>query len=141
MHIAYSILEDIGADNYLLEETDERWEEDGKNNVNYPYNIDPEKMFRLYDPPQIYKEKSSFTGDTTVLPANTIILDKSEENIHDYIDKYQQLREAINTRYIRYNEAVDKVNELEKQNKIFVLRPSRKVEMSRIEKNRFFIFI
>ena len=99
VNIAYSILEDIGADNYLLEETDERWEEDGKNNANYPYNIDPEKMFHQYDPPQIYKEKSSFTGDTTVLPANTIILDKSEENIHDYIDKYQQLREAINNRY------------------------------------------
>lgn len=52
-----------------------------------------------------------------------------------FYKKYPKLVEAINTRYIRYNEAVDKVNELEKQNKIFVLRPSRKVEMSRIEKN------
>ena len=52
-----------------------------------------------------------------------------------YYRKYPKLVEAINTRYIRYNESIDKINELEKRKEIFVLRPSRKVEMSRIEKD------
>lgn len=49
--------------------------------------------------------------------------------------KYPNLVEAINTRYIRYNESLDKIIDLENKKEIFVFRPSRKVEMGRIEKN------
>ena len=49
--------------------------------------------------------------------------------------KYPNLVEAINTRYIRYNETMDKLEKMENEDKIFVFRPSRKVEMSRIEKD------
>ena len=49
--------------------------------------------------------------------------------------KYPRLVEAINTRYIRYNETMDMIEQLEKEGKIFVFRPSRKVKMGRIEKD------
>lgn len=50
--------------------------------------------------------------------------------------KYPDLVEAINRRYLRYNEAVQKVIELEQAGKIFVFRPSKSVKIARIEKNR-----
>jgi predicted patatin/cPLA2 family phospholipase len=49
--------------------------------------------------------------------------------------KYPKLVEAINNRYLQYNETMDKLEKLEKEGKIFVFRPSRKVDMSRVEKN------
>ena len=49
--------------------------------------------------------------------------------------KYPKLVEAINTRYIQYNKTMEKIEQLEKEGKIFVFRPSRKVKMSRVEKN------
>ena len=49
--------------------------------------------------------------------------------------KYKELQQAINTRYLHYNETIDYINEKEKTGEIIVLRPSRKVKMSRIEKN------
>ena len=42
---------------------------------------------------------------------------------------------TIENRYLMYNKQVEKVIELEKKNKIFVIRPSRKVNIKRIEKN------
>ena len=49
--------------------------------------------------------------------------------------KYPKLVDAINTRYIQYNKTMEKIERLEKEGKIFVFRPSRKVKMSRVEKN------
>lgn len=49
--------------------------------------------------------------------------------------KYPKLVEAINTRYLQYNATMDKIEQLEKEGKIFVFRPSRKVKMSRVEKD------
>ena len=49
--------------------------------------------------------------------------------------EYPKLAEAINTRYQRYNKTIDKINDLEKKKEIIVIRPSRKVKMSRIEKD------
>lgn len=49
--------------------------------------------------------------------------------------EYPKLVEAINTRYLNYNKTLDKVNELEKSKDIFVIRPSRKVKMGRMEKD------
>ena len=47
--------------------------------------------------------------------------------------KYPELQKAINTRYLHYNETIDYIDEKEKDGEIIVLRPSRKVKMSRIE--------
>lgn len=49
--------------------------------------------------------------------------------------KYPKLVEAINTRYRQYNDTMEKLEKLEAEGKIFVFRPSRKVEMSRVEKD------
>lgn len=49
--------------------------------------------------------------------------------------EYPKLVKAINTRYLQYNKTLDKIKELEKNKEIFVIRPSRKVKMSRIEKD------
>lgn len=49
--------------------------------------------------------------------------------------KYPKLVETINTRYLQYNKTMDKIEQLEKEGKIFVFRPSRKVDMGRVEKD------
>lgn len=49
--------------------------------------------------------------------------------------KYPRLVETISNRYKIYNKQLEKVLELEKGEKIFVLRPSRLVNIKRIEKN------
>lgn len=49
--------------------------------------------------------------------------------------KYPKLVEAINTRYRQYNDTMEKLEKLEDEGKMFVFRPSRKVEMSRVEKD------
>ncbi|WRK51876.1 DUF6363 domain-containing protein [Coprobacillaceae bacterium CR2/5/TPMF4] len=43
--------------------------------------------------------------------------------------------EAINQRYQKYNQTVAKIAKLEKENKIFVIRPSRTVPIKRLEKD------
>ena len=49
--------------------------------------------------------------------------------------KYPKLVEAINTRYLQYNKTMEKIEKLEKEGKIFVFRPSRKVDIGRVEKD------
>lgn len=49
--------------------------------------------------------------------------------------KYPQLVECINNRYKNYNETVEKIIDLENKKEIFVIRPSRKVDIKRIEKD------
>lgn len=49
--------------------------------------------------------------------------------------KYPNFVKAINTRYQRYNETLEKIIELEKEQKIFVMRPSKRIEIKRLEKN------
>lgn len=52
-----------------------------------------------------------------------------------YYKKYPQLIKTIETRYLVYNQKLDLIEKLEKDNKIFVIRPSRKVDIKRVEKN------
>ena len=52
-----------------------------------------------------------------------------------YYHKYPKLVETINNRYKMYNEEVEKVIQLEKEKKIFVIRPSRTVGIKRIERD------
>ena len=52
-----------------------------------------------------------------------------------FYHKYPNLISTINNRYKVYNEELEKVNNLEKEKKIFVLRPSRLVDIKRIERD------
>ena len=52
-----------------------------------------------------------------------------------YYRKYPKFVETINKRYINYNQALEKIEQLEKQGKILVIRPSKLVNIKRIEKN------
>ena len=49
--------------------------------------------------------------------------------------KYPKLIYAINNRYKVYNDTLDKIIEMEKNNEIFVIRPSKIVDIKRIEKD------
>lgn len=50
--------------------------------------------------------------------------------------KYPNLINTINNRYKNYNDTLEKIIELEEQNEIFVLRPSRDLHIKRIEKDK-----
>ncbi len=50
--------------------------------------------------------------------------------------KFKGLSQAIETRYQRYNETADAVDELEKKKEIFVIRPQIKLSIKRAERNR-----
>ncbi|HIS18919.1 MAG TPA: patatin family protein [Candidatus Coprovivens excrementavium] len=52
-----------------------------------------------------------------------------------FYHRYPNFVKAINTRYQRYNDTLDQLQELEKQNKIFVIRPSKLIKINRLEKN------
>ena len=52
-----------------------------------------------------------------------------------FYKKYPKFADLLNNRYKRYNEQVEKVIELENNKKIFVYRPSKLVNIKRIEKD------
>lgn len=52
-----------------------------------------------------------------------------------YYRKYPNFAKTINERYKKYNEELDKISELEKNDKICVIRPSKLVKIKRIEKD------
>lgn len=49
--------------------------------------------------------------------------------------KYPKLVKLLKTRHNDYNNTLDKILEMEKNNEIFVIRPSRKVKIKRIERD------
>ncbi|MBR2678482.1 MAG: patatin family protein [Bacilli bacterium] len=49
--------------------------------------------------------------------------------------KYPKFQKAIASRNKRYNEVVEEIIKLEKDNKVFCIRPSKQVDIKRIEKN------
>ena len=50
--------------------------------------------------------------------------------------RYDNFKKAIATRNRRYNETVEEIIKLEKKERLFVIRPSKAVKISRIEKNK-----
>lgn len=52
-----------------------------------------------------------------------------------YYRKYPKFINAVENRYKMYNNQVQKTIELERENKIFVIRPTRLIKMKRIEKD------
>ena len=49
--------------------------------------------------------------------------------------KYPNLVQAINTRYQNYNSSLEKILDLENKKEIFVFRPSKLINIKRIEKD------
>lgn len=49
--------------------------------------------------------------------------------------KYPEFAKTLNNRYKMYNETVEKIINMENKKEIFVIRPSRKVNVKRIEKD------
>lgn len=49
--------------------------------------------------------------------------------------KYPNLVYAINNRYMMYNKTIEDLQKYEENNEIFIIRPSKKIKMKRIEKN------
>ena len=49
---------------------------------------------------------------------------------------YPKFVEAVATRHIRYNQALDKLAQLEAEGKVFIFRPSRLITISDIESNK-----
>lgn len=49
--------------------------------------------------------------------------------------KYPKFAKKMQDRYKNYNEIIEKIDKMEKNNEIFVIRPSREVKMSRVEKD------
>ena len=52
-----------------------------------------------------------------------------------FYKKYPKLVETINNRYKDYNDSIDRLIELEKNKKVFVIRPSVNLHVKRIEKD------
>ena len=50
--------------------------------------------------------------------------------------KFPKFVELMNTRYSRYNEVLDYIDELEAKGEIFVIRPEVELTLGRIEKIR-----
>ncbi len=53
---------------------------------------------------------------------------------HNY-KAYPKFVEALGNRHIRYNQTLDELKQMEKDGSVFVIRPSKPVTISRIEKN------
>ena len=52
-----------------------------------------------------------------------------------YYRKYPEFAKTLNNRYKMYNESVEKIMDMENKKEIFVIRPSRFVDVKRIEKD------
>ena len=50
-------------------------------------------------------------------------------------NKYPNLIKTINNRYKKYNETVEKIIDMENKKEIFVIRPSKKISLKRIERD------
>lgn len=73
-----------------------------------------------------------------VVSTRTIEYRKKKSPIWPYklfYRKYPKFIEAVKNRWIDYNKVQDRLIELEKDNKIFVIRPSYSTGISRLEKN------
>lgn len=53
-----------------------------------------------------------------------------------FYGKYPNLVNAINTRYKKYNDTIELIEKLEKKKEIFVFRPSKDLQIKRVEKDK-----
>ena len=54
--------------------------------------------------------------------------------INSFYHQYPHFVETLNNRYLNYNASLDLITKLEKEKKIFVLRPSQLIPIGRLEK-------
>ena len=64
-----------------------------------------------------------------------IISDKKIKMINIIFKKYSKLINRMLNRHNEYNECIKYINNLEKKNKVFVIRPSEKLDINLIERN------
>ena len=85
-------------------------------------------------------EKAVEMGFDKIIVVLTRPIEYRKTKSNDYIakifyKKYPELIKSINRRYINYNNSVEKVIDLENKKEIFVIRPSKKIDIKRIEKD------
>ena len=61
--------------------------------------------------------------------------EKMDSMIDLRYSKYPELRKSLKNMNKEYNYTCDFIDQLEKEGKIFVIRPTKKVKISKIEKN------
>lgn len=60
---------------------------------------------------------------------------KKKRLLRRFYSGYENLIKAVEHRYRVYNKTLDYIDKLEKENKVFILRPTDKIKVKRIEKN------
>lgn len=61
---------------------------------------------------------------------------KHKRILRKFYGKYEGIIKAIENRHNMYNSTLDYIEKLEKENKIFVIRPSENLKVGRLEKNK-----
>ncbi len=56
--------------------------------------------------------------------------EKDIKRLHKKYKKYPNFIKAMENRYKKYNETLDRIKELEKENKVFVIRPSKDLDIN-----------
>lgn len=81
--------------------------------------------------------KMGYTKTVVVLTRNRGYVKKPENEklASIYYRHYPKFVEALKHRHIRYNQTIQKIEELEREGKIFVIRPSHELTIGRTEHN------
>lgn len=87
--------------------------------VEWMMNQGADKIFAILTRPCDYRKKEN----------------KLSAVFNNFYKKYPALVKAMNERYIEYNRTLDMIDKLEKEGKIFLLRPEKAMEISRAENN------
>ena len=85
-------------------------------------------------------EKCKSLGYDKIIVVLTRTLDYRKTKSNGAVSKiryfrYPKFADCINNRYKNYNETVEKIIDMENKKEIFVIRPSRKVKIKRIERD------
>lgn len=85
-------------------------------------------------------EKDGYVYNVVILTRNNGYRKTYSKKMHTLakhrLKRYPKLADAIGNRYAMYNETLDYLAQLEKQGKVFILRPSLPLEVDRFEKNK-----
>ena len=105
-----------------------------------PWEIDNKKYLDGGISDSIPIEKAISLGYDKIIVVTTRCSDyrkREHKNILSlFYRKYPNFVKTINNRGINYNKTLDRIENLEKENKIFVIRPSKRIKIKKIEKNK-----
>ncbi len=87
--------------------------------------------------PVLAAKKMGYDKNVLILtrPADYVKKQKSKYTAGIVYSKYPEFARALRVHHRRYNHTMDKIAELEKEGSIFVIRPSKALEIERLEKN------